>query len=113
MQTEYIDAVTGQITIVPWTAERIAAENASREAERRAKLDQMVITPRQCRLILMQQGLLETVKEMIAQQDEETKITWEYALEFRRNDPLLLALATNLNLSSEQIDQFFIAASQL
>lgn len=71
------------------------------------------ITPRQCRLVLMAQGLLPTVEAMIAQQDEATRITWEYALEFRRDDPLLLQLAASLQLTSEQIDQFFIAAAQL
>ena len=71
------------------------------------------ITPRQCRLILSQQGLLEQVEQMIQAQDKETQITWEYALEFRREDPLLNQLAVNLNLTSEQIDQFFIAASKL
>lgn len=71
------------------------------------------ITPRQCRLVLMSQGLLADVEAMIAAQDEATRITWEYALEFHRDDPLLNALAVNLNLTSEQIDQFFIAAAQL
>lgn len=71
------------------------------------------ITPRQCRLILMSQGLLATVEAMIAQQDEATRITWEYASEFQRNDPLLKQLAVNLGLTSEQIDQFFIAAATL
>lgn len=72
-----------------------------------------VISPRQCRLILLQQGLLATVEAMIAQQDEATRLTWEYALEFRRDDPLLNNLAVSLDLTSEQIDQFFIAAAQL
>lgn len=73
------------------------------------------ITPRQCRLILAQQGMLATVETIIAGMDQATKITWEYALEFRRNDPLLNGLAAHpdLNLTSEQIDQFFIAAAQL
>ena len=73
------------------------------------------ITPRQCRLILAQQHLLDSVEAMIAQQDRATQITWEYALEFRRDDPLLNALAgpDKLNLSKEQIDQFFIASAQL
>lgn len=73
------------------------------------------ITPRQCRLILAMQGLLPQVEAMIAQQDEATKITWEYALEFRRDDPLLTQLTTNLTppLSAEQIDAFFIAAAKL
>lgn len=71
------------------------------------------ITPRQCRIALMQQNLLSTVEQMISQQDEVTRITWEYALEFRRDDPLLNQLAVNLNLTEQQIDQFFIAATQL
>lgn len=71
------------------------------------------ITPRQCRLILAQQGLLDAVEEMIAQSTQDVRITWEYALEFRRDDPLLAQLAGELGLTSEQIDQFFIVASQL
>lgn len=73
------------------------------------------ITPRQCRLVLMQQGLLPQIEAMIAQSTDDVKITWEYALEFRRDDPLLNQFAANVNppLTKEQIDQFFIAAAQL
>lgn len=71
------------------------------------------VSPRQVRLLLLQKNLLSDVESMIAQQDEATKITWQYAIEFNRNDPLLNQLATNLNLTQEQIDQFFIEASQL
>jgi len=71
------------------------------------------VTPRQVRLLLLQQGLLDEVEAIIAQSDRATQITWEFAIQFNRNDPLLQALANNLNLTSEQVDQFFIAASQL
>lgn len=71
------------------------------------------VTPRQVRLLLLGQGLLDQVEAMIATRDRASQITWEFALEFRRDDPLLAALATDLNLSPEQVDQFFIAASQL
>jgi hypothetical protein len=71
------------------------------------------ITPRQCRLLLLQQGLLSQVESMIAQQDEATRITWEYAIEFRRDDPLLNQLAHNLGLTDAEIDQFFITAAQM
>jgi hypothetical protein len=71
------------------------------------------ITPRQCRLILSAQGMLADVETTIAGMDEATQITWEYALEFRRDDPLLNALGANMGLTSEQIDEFFIAAAQL
>lgn len=71
------------------------------------------ITPKQVRLLLLQQNLLANVEAMIAQQDEATKITWQYDSEFRRNDPLLDQLAIELNLTEQQIDEFFIAASKL
>lgn len=71
------------------------------------------ITPRQVRLLLLGQGLLDQVEAMIAQQDRATQITWEFAIEFRRNDPLLNALGQNLGLTEQQIDEFFIAAGAL
>lgn len=104
------NAVTGEVTIREWTPEEIAAREARLAAMRGVPNS---ITPRQCRLVLMAQGLLPQVEAMIQQQDEATRITWEYALEFRRDDPLLNALAVNIGLTDEQIDQFFIAAAQL
>lgn len=73
------------------------------------------VTPRQVRLLLLSQGLLASVEAMIAASDQATQITWQYASEFKRNDPLLAQLAANLvpPLTNEQIDQFFIAAAQL
>lgn len=71
------------------------------------------ITPRQARIMLLQMGMLQAVEEMIAQQDEATKIAWEYTTEFRRDNPLLLSLSANMSLSSEEVDQFFVNASKL
>lgn len=71
------------------------------------------VTPRQVRLLLLAQSLLPQVEAIIASSDEATRIAWDYASEFRRDDPLLLALASQLGLTSEQVDAFFIAASQL
>jgi hypothetical protein len=44
---------------------------------------------------------------------EKTKVEWEYAPYIERNHPLIESLAQYLGLSSEQIDQGFITASQL
>lgn len=71
------------------------------------------VTPRQVRLLLLSQNLLSQVEAIIAGSDEATKITWQYASEFRRADPLLEALAQQIGLTNEQVDQFFIAASKL
>lgn len=107
-----VDSKTGEQVTRPYTDAEFAAFQIE-EAERLKSLVPKVITPRQCRLILAQQGLLDSVEAMIASQDKATQITWEYALEFRRDDPLLTALGKNLGLSDEQIDEFFIAASAL
>jgi hypothetical protein len=69
------------------------------------------VTPRQVRLLLLSQGLLSQVTALIEQQDEATQIAWEYASEFRRDEPLLLSLATTLGLTNQQLDDFFIAAA--
>ena len=71
------------------------------------------VTPRQVRLLLLSQNLLDQVEGVIAASDKATQITWAYASEFRRNDPLLTALASQLGLSDEQVDQFFIAAAEI
>ena len=71
------------------------------------------VSPRQVRLLLRRQGLLEQVNAMIATQDEDTQIEWQYAETFKRQNPLLLRLAANLGLSEQQIDEFFIAAAQI
>ena len=71
------------------------------------------VTPRQVRLLLLSQNLLAQVETIIAASDEATKIAWEYASEFRRDDPLLLALAQQLNLTNQQVDEFFIAAAAI
>lgn len=73
------------------------------------------VTPRQVRLLLLSQNLLADVEALIAASDEATQITWQYASEFRRDDPLLATLAAELTppLTNEQIDQFFIAAGKI
>lgn len=73
------------------------------------------ISARQARLLLLQQGLLDEVEAMIATQSQEVQITWQFATEFYRDNPLLNSLADTLTppLTSEQIDEFFILASEL
>lgn len=73
------------------------------------------ITPRQLRLLLLEQGLLSQVEDIIAQSTDDVKIDWEYALEFRRDNQILNTFASNLvpPLTNEQINQFFIRAAKL
>lgn len=76
------------------------------------------VTPRQAKLALLGVGLLDSVDEALsAIPDPTTKraaqIEWEYATEFRRNAPLIATMGAALNLTDEQIDALFIAASAI
>jgi len=71
------------------------------------------ITPRQCRLVLDAQGLLDKVEAMVKTQPRSVQLSWEWASEFKRNDPLLEQLATNLGITVQELDTFFIAAAAL
>ena len=92
----------------PMDEEAIAKEVAKRKEELKVK----VITPLQAKLQLNAMGLLDEVEDMVAA-DRSVQLYWEYALEIRREHPTLMAMATQLGLTSEQLDDMFIAASVL
>jgi len=76
------------------------------------------VTPRQFRLALLMSGIsLSTIEAMIDSLPEPdksiTRITWEYSIEFQRNNPLLNAMAPNLGFTQQQIDELFQLASTL
>jgi hypothetical protein len=88
---------------------------AERFAARRAG---MVVTMRQARLALLGAGLLALVEGSLAAIEDEAEraaaqITWEFAIEVRRTDPLIAALAPVLGLTDEQIDALFAVAETL
>ena len=70
------------------------------------------ITMRQARLYLLSVGLLSQV-DVIVSQNEAWKIEWEYATDVVKNSPLVVALSSQLGLSSEEIDVMFDEASKL
>jgi len=75
------------------------------------------VTMRQARLALLGAGLLASIDTAIASlpspQKEAAQIEWDYAQEIKRDWPTLLALASLLGLSSEQLDELFITAAGL
>jgi hypothetical protein len=68
------------------------------------------VTPLQARKALRAAGLLPQVLEAIAAAGEEARDEWEYALEVRRDNPLLISVATDLGLDGEGIDDLFRSA---
>ncbi len=84
------------------------------EMRARSKVPQTV-TMRQCRIALLDAGLLDAVQSSIATMPgadgERARIDWEYALDVRRDWPLINALGSQLGLTEQQIDELFIAAA--
>ena len=71
------------------------------------------VTPRQARLALLNIGKLAEVDAAIQASTEANKITWEYAIEITRDDPLVTFFGSELGFTSDQIDDLFRAASNL
>lgn len=75
------------------------------------------VTMRQARIALLQAGKLATVNSTIAAmpgvQGDAARIEWEFSSEVKRNQPLVLALAPVLGMTSGEIDQLFITAAGL
>jgi hypothetical protein len=66
-----------------------------------------VVTPRQARLALEQEDLLDVVEGAVDAADKATQITWRFAAEVRRDDALLAEVAGGLGLTSDDIDDLF------
>jgi hypothetical protein len=72
------------------------------------------ITPSQGRMMLLQMGLLSTVKASIEYSSNETLIIfWEYALSWDRDNIHIAAMAGMLEMSEDQTDDFFIEAKKI
>ena len=75
------------------------------------------ITPRQARLALFGEGLLDQVLTAINSMSEPNKsvatIEWEYASSINRADAWVSTLSESLGLTSDQLDDLFIVASGL
>lgn len=76
------------------------------------------VTRRQARQALLLAGLLDSVDPAIAAIPDATarklaEIEWQDSLEFERNRPLLISLATALGLDGAALDQLFITAKTL
>jgi len=70
------------------------------------------VTPWQMRRALNQLGLRAMVEAAVAEGDQNVKDGWEFALEIRRDNPLLAAMAGSLGMEEADLDNLFrLAAS--
>ena len=102
------DAVT--FPVVDWTAEAIAEYEAQALANQR---EQMICSPAQGRLALLNAGLLDAVESWVATQSRAVQIEYASRTEWRRTWPLVVSAATALGLSDTDLDALFAAAGAL
>lgn len=74
---------------------------------------QQVVSRFQARAALHLAGLLTAVESMMADPATDTlaRLAWTDAQEFRRTSPTLVAMASALSLTDEQLDQLFVTAA--
>lgn len=70
-----------------------------------------VVSPWQMRRALNQLGLRAAVEGAIVNADQDTKDGWEYASEIRRDNPLIIGMATALGLGDAELDHLFLTAA--
>jgi hypothetical protein len=73
------------------------------------------VTRFQALAVLAAGGYLDTVRTHIATLDQNNvqRLAWENAADWERSSPTLNALAAMLGLTDAQIDDLFVAASQV
>ncbi len=77
------------------------------------RVDDFRVSPRQMRLALSQLGMLSAVQAFVDAGGEQVHISWEYATEFSKSHPLVMAAKVALNRTDEEIDQIFRLAATL
>jgi hypothetical protein len=70
-----------------------------------------VVSMFQARAALINAGLYDTVDAAMQQAGGVNLIAWEYATEVRRDSPLVQAMAAELGLTNEQVDNLFRQAA--
>lgn len=94
-----------------------AAGNVPEPADNAQVQIPTIVSLCQARLALYQSGLLKTVDDtinsMAGEDGDKARIKWASAGMVERSDPLVVYMAGQLNLSSDNLDQLFMLAATL
>lgn len=71
------------------------------------------VTPWQIRKALNATGLRAAVEAAVSGADQTTRDAWEFAQEFRRDNPLIGAVAAQLGKTAQEVDDLFALARSL
>ena len=105
LPVEYLGQWTQQWEVYALSADQI-------EAKRLASIPASV-SPRQIRQALNRAGLRANVEAAVAAGDQDTKDWYEFATEFERSSPIVVALGKALGVPSLQLDDLWTLAAAL
>ncbi len=71
------------------------------------------VSPRQIRQALTKMSMRGPVETAVASGDQDLKDWWEFATQFERTHPQILAMAELLQVTESQLDSLFILAGTL
>lgn len=113
MQIVQVNLQTGEVSARDMTADELAALPAP--AGQQAP---QVVTRRQARQALLLAGRLQDVQPAIDAianpvQRGMVQIEWDDSQEFQRTRPTLIALATAIGMTAQDLDALFTQAAQL
>jgi hypothetical protein len=102
-----------------WVEETYVRDLTQQEIDQRKPVPPDTCTPRQLRIALIQTGIspstiytkIDAISDPI--QKEIARAEWEYALEIKKQHPLVAMMAISLNLTDQQVQDIFNLAITL
>lgn len=91
-----------------WVVENVV--EAVKESGEEVNTIYPVVSMRQARLALEQQGILTLVENLINSKGRPAQIEWEYSTHIERNHPLVLEFINELGMTEAQMDRLFTLA---
>lgn len=73
----------------------------------------IIVTPRQIRQALTRFNLRTQVESAVAAGDQDVKDWWEFATQVEENHPMVVGMATALNVSESDLHDLFVLAKSL
>jgi hypothetical protein len=113
---EYGILIAGQVITTERNIEYITKEEYILATGEDVPIEEvpLSITPAQGRMMLLQMGLLASVKKAVENStDEALSIFWEYSTQWDRDNMHIQTMAGVLDVSQDQTDTFFIEANKI
>lgn len=118
-RTHYVVSLPPELTVLGHWEERWGIQPRPQEEVDKIIADELKarvppsVSPRQIRQALTRVGLRTALENAIANADQDTKDWYEFATDFRRDNPVVSAMGTILGVPDSDLDNLWILAGSL